>query len=47
MAFKVGDLIVERGEEQRGFLEVGRASTHDVDLPFIVINGRGRDPPCA
>ena len=44
MAFRVGELTVERGEEQRGYLEIGRASTHDVDLPFIVINGEGEGP---
>jgi hypothetical protein len=44
MAFHVGELTVERGEELRGYLEVGRASTHDVDLPFIVINGEGEGP---
>lgn len=41
MTFRVSDLTVERGEVQRGYLEIGRASTHDVDLPFIVINGEG------
>ncbi len=44
MAFRVGELTVERGEEQRGYLEVGRASTHDMDLSFIVINGSGEGP---
>lgn len=44
VAFHVGELTVERGEELRGYLEVGQASTHDVDLPFIVINGEGEGP---
>ena len=44
VAFQVGELTVERGEELRGYLEVGRASTHDVDLPFIIINGEGEGP---
>ncbi len=44
MSFTIGDQEIKRGEKRRGFLKVAKASTHDVELPFIVINGAKEGP---
>ena len=44
MSFTIGDQEIKRGKKRRGFLKVAKASTHDVELPFIVINGAKEGP---
>jgi len=39
MKFNVLDVIIEPGRKYRGYIKVGDASTHEVKLPYIVING--------
>jgi hypothetical protein len=39
MSVKIGNSIIKRGEKARSYLKVAEASTHDVILPYIVING--------
>lgn len=39
MSFKVQDTVIERGKVYRGYIKVGDASTHEVKLPYIIING--------
>jgi hypothetical protein len=39
LSFKVGEREIEPGEKAKGFIKVGEASTHDIKMPYIVING--------
>lgn len=39
MSFKVQDRVVEPGTTHRGYIKIGNASTHEVKLPYIIING--------
>ena len=39
MSVKIGNSVIRRGEKLRGYLKVAEASTHDVTLPYIVVNG--------
>ena len=44
MSFKVNDVKINRGEMLRSYLHVAQASTHKVQLPYIVINGITEGP---
>ena len=44
MSVKIGNSIIRRGEKLRGHLKVAEASTHDVTLPYIVVNGAKAGP---
>jgi predicted deacylase len=44
MSVKIGESIILSGEKHRGYLTVAEASTHDVSLPYIVINGSQPGP---
>jgi len=44
MAFQIGTARVERGEKARGWLTIAEATTHEVKLPYIIINGAGDGP---
>jgi predicted deacylase len=44
MSVQIGDSIIRRGEKVRGYLKVAEASTHDVTLPYIVVNGTQEGP---
>jgi predicted deacylase len=44
MSVKIGSSIIRRGEKLRGHLKVAEASTHDVTLPYIVVNGTQAGP---
>jgi hypothetical protein len=44
MSVKIGSSIIRRGEKLRGHLKVAEASTHDVTLPYIVVNGAQAGP---
>jgi len=44
MSFQVDDKVIERGKKHRGWVEIGKASTHKVKMPYIVING-AKDGP--
>ena len=39
MSFKVQDTVIEQGTVYRGYIKIGDASTHEVKLPYIIING--------
>ena len=39
MSFHVSDVEVKPGEKHAGYLSVGSASTHEVSMPYIVVNG--------
>jgi hypothetical protein len=39
MSFQVADVEVKPGEKHAGYLSVGSASTHEVSMPYIVVNG--------
>ena len=44
MSFKVQDTVIEQGKVYRGYVKVGDASTHEVRLPYIIINGSQKGP---
>ena len=44
MSFKVGDKEIKPGEKVKGFIKVGEASTHDVNMPYVVVNGTKPGP---
>jgi predicted deacylase len=39
MSFKIGEKEIKKGEKVKGFVKVGEASTHDVRMPYVVVNG--------
>jgi predicted deacylase len=39
MAFQVEEKKIKPGEVYRGYVQIGEASTHMVNLPYIIING--------
>jgi len=39
MSFQVADDEVKPGEKHTGYLSIGSASTHEVRMPYIVVNG--------
>lgn len=41
---RVGDLVVEPGEQVRGFLTIGETATGPIQLPLVIINGRKQGP---
>ena len=44
MSLTIDNIEIPKGEIHRGFLKVAEGSTHDVELPFIVINGLREGP---
>jgi predicted deacylase len=44
MSFRIQDTVIEQGETRRGYIKIGDASTHEVKLPYIVINGTKKGP---
>ncbi len=44
MSFRVQDRVIERGERVRGYVKIGEASTHEVNLPYIIFNGLEAGP---
>jgi predicted deacylase len=44
MSFRIQDTVIEQGETRRGYIKIGDASTHEVKLPYIVINGAKKGP---
>jgi hypothetical protein len=44
MSFKIGEKEIGKGEKAKGFVKVGEASTHDVRMPYVVVNGEGDGP---
>lgn len=44
MSFRIGESEISKGEKVKGILKVGEASTHDVMMPYIVVNGNEEGP---
>ncbi len=44
MSITIGDADIGGGEKVKGVLKVGEASTHDVMMPYIVVNGSQPGP---
>ncbi|MGD2200545.1 MAG: succinylglutamate desuccinylase/aspartoacylase family protein [Candidatus Bathyarchaeota archaeon] len=44
MSFIVGDREIKPGEKAKGFVKVGEASTHEVRMPYVVVNGETEGP---
>jgi uncharacterized protein len=44
MSFKVQDTVIEQGKVHRSYIKIGDASTHEVNLPHIIINGAKQGP---
>jgi predicted deacylase len=44
MSLDLAGVQIESGQKLQGYLKVGEASTHDVRMPYIVINGRDPGP---
>lgn len=44
MSFIVQDKVIERGERVKDFIKIGKGSTHEVKLPYIIFNGREAGP---
>ena len=42
--FRIGDLVAEKGQKKRGFLQLGETITGPIQLPLVIING-DRDGP--
>lgn len=41
---RIGDLVAEKGEKTKGFLQIGETATGPIQLPLVIINGQ-RDGP--
>ena len=41
---KILDTVIEKGKKHRGYIKIGNADTHEVKLPYIVINGAKEGP---
>ncbi|TRO52317.1 hypothetical protein E2P71_07865 [Candidatus Bathyarchaeota archaeon] len=41
---RILDTVIEKGKKHRGYIKIGDASTHEVKLPYIVINGAKEGP---
>ncbi len=39
MSFRVGDKVINPGEKSKGFVKTGEASTHDIMMPYVIVNG--------
>ncbi len=44
MSIKIRDKIIQKGEKVKGYVKVAEASTHDVNMPYIVVNGALEGP---
>ena len=44
MAFQIQDKVIKKGEKQKGWLKVAKATTHMVKIPYIIINGEQIGP---
>ena len=44
MSFKVGVREIGPGEKAKGFVKAGEASTHDVMMPYVIVNGSEPGP---
>jgi hypothetical protein len=44
LSIKIGEASIQRGEKVKGFLKVGEGSTHDIVMPYIVVNGSKAGP---
>jgi len=42
--FRIGDLVAEKGQKTKGFLQLGETATGPIQLPVLIING-DRDGP--
>lgn len=42
--FRIGDVAAEKGQTARGFLRLGETVTGPIQLPIVIINGRGDGP---
>jgi predicted deacylase len=39
LSIKIGDREIKRGEKAKGYVKAGEASTHDVMMPYVIVNG--------
>jgi predicted deacylase len=44
LSIKIGDREIKRGEKAKGYVKAGEASTHDVMMPYVVVNGSEPGP---
>jgi predicted deacylase len=44
LSFRIQDKIIEKGEKHKGWLKVAQATSHDVKIPYIIINGENKGP---
>jgi uncharacterized protein len=44
LSIKIRNNIIQKGEKVRGYIKVAEASTHDVNMPYIVVNGAHEGP---
>lgn len=44
MSIIIDEVEVSKGEKRKGFLKVGEASTHEIKMPYLVINGVREGP---
>jgi predicted deacylase len=44
LLFKIGEREIKKGEKKTGFIKVGEASTHEIKMPYIIINGKMDGP---
>lgn len=44
MSITIGGVEIKRGEKVKGFIKVGEASTHEIKMPYIVVNGSESGP---
>jgi len=44
LSISIGEVEIGEGEKVKGFHKVGEASTHDIRMPYIVVNGSRPGP---
>jgi len=44
MSITIGGVEVERGEKAKGFIKVGEAPTHEITMPYVIVNGSENGP---
>jgi len=44
MSITIGGVEIKRGEKAKGFIKVGETPTHEITMPYVVVNGSENGP---
>jgi predicted deacylase len=44
MSIRIGDKMIHPGEKVKGFVKAGEASTHDIMMPYVIVNSSEPGP---